>query len=915
MGDLKKEFQTLALAALFHDIGKVLNRTRDGYSKNHTELTEQFLDELVKRCENIKKFVDESIFSHIASHHHEGASKLLKPKQLSDEREKFLATIISRADNFSSSERSEDEDANQSNRTHSRMRSIFYNLKFENSQEVNQEDGFYEIRELGRESVFFKKENQLDKEGTQLAYEELAKKITDEITRIEAGDNFNLFFSSVLSILEKYLALVPSSTQFDKQDVSLFDHLSTTSAIACAYYRYLKHKQMDKISDLDSLESDKSAKPFAVLQGDVSGIQNFILKVEGSNPRGLTKTLRGRSFYIAALSRAVSLKIIDEFKVVQSNIFLDAGGKFSILLPNTPFIKDKISEIRRKLDEFFFSKFAGLLSLNLTEPVEMGVKDFSIKGGEGEEGFLGIHNKLGYNNQLAKSNKFYSLFGEDNLVDETLNNLREKLSSNDVCNLCGIFPKEEEDKCSICKAMEKIGQKLTKDRFWVLYSINNKNCDNEIVSGVCLEILEREEEVKERLYDSFVVDRFFDVGKNEPIIGARRWINNHLPFGKDFPIDISSDEPKNGTLCYFCTDKCKLDPDKDEISRKDVKHGPLTFQCIATYSRFFASKNQAERIGEDHLGVLKADVDNLGKLFRDSMKEKFSISRVATVSRFLNYFFTEVLQDIIEKDVVKDKEKDIKFNAIYTVYSGGDDLFLIGPWIVLPDFALHLSEEFKKFTGRDCITFSCSIEMFRPRLPIGRAVEIADKSLEMSKSGRLTFEEDTLLKSQNKANSNEREKDNVKGNITIFKNTVRLFKRSSDKFGFEDLLKYKDKLYELCKKYGEKEGKGLINKSFLYRLLNIYRPMFLDAKGYEEKYGNVKFTGNPKVLSFRYIPLLKRDIKRNIVKDRKDRELVEQKLRYINVLMGLDEKGEGQFYMKNLKIPAFLTLYELRGGE
>ncbi len=178
--------------------------------------------------------------------------------------------------------------------------------------------------------------------------------------------------------------------------------------------------------------------------------------------------------------------------------------------------------------------------------------------------------------------------------------------------------------------------------------------------------------------------------------------------------------------------------------------------------------------------------------------------------------------------------------------------------------------------------------MFRPRLPIGRAVEIADKSLEMSKSGE-------------------------KGNITIFKNTVKLFKRSSGEFGFEELLQYRDKLSDLCKKYGEKEGKGLINKAFLYRLLSLYRPMFLEATGHEEKGGNVKFIGNVKVLSFRYIPLMKRDIKRNIVKDRKDKDLVEQKLTDINVLMKLDDKG--RFYMKNLKIPAFLTLYKLRGGE
>lgn len=888
MNNFKKEFETIALAALFHDIGKVLNRTKEGYRENHTELTKSFLDELMNRCENIKKFVDVGIFSKIASHHHEGVSNLLKPKQLSDERERFLATIISRADNFSSSERAEDEDAIQSNRTQSRMRSIFYNLKFDNEEE-NKEDGFYEIKDLKPENVFFKKENQPDtgKETTQSLYKDIAKKITDEITRVEANDNFNLFFSSVLHILEKYLALIPSSTQFDKQDISLFDHLSTTSAIAVVYYSYLEQNQINNVSELDRLEKDERAKPFILLQGDISGIQNFILKIEGSNPRGLVKTLRGRSFYVSALSRAASLKLVSEFKVVQSNIFLDAGGKFSVLLPNISDAKDKIKEIRGELDEFFFSKFAGLLNLNLTDPVEMGVKDFTVGESESDGGFLGIYNKLGYKNQIAKSHKFFDLLSDSNMTDKFLDTLYTDLNKNGICDLCGTFPrKEKEDKCSLCLAMEKIGQNIIKDGFWILYSKNNKDSSDEIVPGVYLTLLnkDKDKDLKERLSDALAADRFFEVEKDSPIIGARRWINNHLPLGRDFPIDVNSDEPKDdATLCYFCTDRCKLDPDNDEVSRKNIKNGTLTFQCIATYSRFLASKEQNKKTGEDNLGVLKADVDNLGKLFRDSMRDKFSISRLVTVSRFMNYFFTEVLQKILKED------ENEKFKSIYTVYSGGDDLFLIGPWLVLPDFALHLSKKFREFTGRECITFSCGIEMFRPKFPIGRAVEIVDDSLELSK------------------------KIKDKGNITIFRNTVKLFKKSSGESDFEELLKYRDKLFELCKKNNKEEGEGLINKVFIYKILSCYRPMFLEACGLEEKAGIIKKIYEGKILSYRYIPLFKRDIERNVIKDRKDRNIIDKKLSNIYELM--EPSGKGKFLMENFRIPAFLTLYKLRGGE
>lgn len=885
MNDLKlKEFQTLALAALFHDIGKVLNRTKDGYKKNHTELTKNFLEKLVNDCKNVIGFVDEKIFSDISSHHHESPNnKLLKPNEISNDRAKFLATIISRADNFSSSERSEDDDAKESNRTKSRIRSIFYNLNFENSDNTNGNDGFYEIKELSPENIFSKNEDPFDKENTQFAYKVLAEKITEEIKMIEAKNNFNLFFSEILSILEKYLALVPSNTQFDKQSVSLFDHMSTTSAIACAYYMYLEDQKMIKISDLDRIDKKTDIKPFILLQGDLSGIQNFILMNEGANSRGMTKTLRGRSFYISMLSRAVSLKLISDFNLVNSNIFIDAGGKFSIILPNTDTVKNKISEIRRNLDEFFFKKFSGLLSLNISEPVEMSVKDFSAESKEDQPGFQKIFKKLMENNQFSKKNKFFSLFKESGKADNLLGKLYDELSENGVCEICGVLPKNnEEGKCSICEKMEKIGQKLVKDKLWVVYSRNNRNCIDEIIPDVYVDVINSEEDVIDLIDSSISIDRFLDSGKDEKIIGSRRWINNYVPFGKDFYIDTESDKPNEDSLCYYCNDRCKLEPEEDELARKDVKNGLLTFQCIATCSRKIASKDLKEKAGVDHLGILKADVDNLGKIFRESMQEKLSISRIATLSRFLNYFFTEVLQKII-----KDDEKG-KFSSIYTVYSGGDDLFLIGPWIVLPEFALYLSKKFKEFTGTDNVTFSCGIEFFRPRFPIGRAVEIVDKSLERSKRGE-------------------------KGKITVFKNTVKLFKKTKDEKGFKELYEYSQKLDELSKKGGGKDGDELINKGFLYRLLSFYRPMFLEAKGFKEEDSEIPDNPKVKVLSYRYVPLLKRDIKRNIIKDRKDTDLVQRSLVEIEKLIKQDE--EGIFLMKNLRIPAFLTIYKLRGGD
>ncbi len=76
--------------------------------------------------------------------------------------------------------------------------------------------------------------------------------------------------------------------------------------------------------------------------------------------------------------------------------------------------------------------------------------------------------------------------------------------------------------------------------------------------------------------------------------------------------------------------------------------------------------------GEDSftkLAMLKADLDNLGSVFSEGLRESISISRYATLSRMLNYFFSLYVNYSL-------KAND-NFKDIYTVFSGGDDLCVI----------------------------------------------------------------------------------------------------------------------------------------------------------------------------------------------------------------------------------------------
>jgi CRISPR-associated protein Csm1 len=69
-------------------------------------------------------------------------------------------------------------------------------------------------------------------------YGKLWKNFVDEFNLLGVlRDNFNIWLGSALSLIEKYAWCIPSST-VDVPDVSLYDHLKTTCAIAVALLKY-----------------------------------------------------------------------------------------------------------------------------------------------------------------------------------------------------------------------------------------------------------------------------------------------------------------------------------------------------------------------------------------------------------------------------------------------------------------------------------------------------------------------------------------------------------------------------------------------------------------------------------------------------------------------------------------------------
>jgi CRISPR-associated protein Csm1 len=182
--------------------------------------------------------------------------------------------------------------------------------------------------------------------------------------------------------------------------------------------------------------------------------------------------------------------------------------------------------------------------------------------------------------------------------------------------------------------------------------------------------------------------------------------------------------------------------EEEEGGRKE--DDPLTLAELAELST-----------GAKYLGALMLDADRMGEAFATGFvdakgTDHSSPSRIASLSRMLELFFAGEVLEFIKNpktyasrlgwDNLKAQEKARRYPLIYSVYAGGDDLFLLGPWDVLLEFALDLEALYQAFTRHEKLTLSGGFVLVNPSLPIpllAEAVQEAEKAAKASGRDRL----------------------------------------------------------------------------------------------------------------------------------------------------------------------------------
>lgn len=693
----------------------------------------------------------------------------------------------------------------------SQLTSLFENINLTSDKYTNNKRYFYPIQPLTAESIFPTKEKTSDIEKQKKV---LLQNFMQGLAKIPHShkENLVLWLDHFDTALQCFFSSLPSVYT---AEISQYDQLKTTVAIATA---------------LVLADEQNKAKPFLLIQGDFFGIQDFIFSGGRETNKRAAKILRGRSFQVSLFTELAALKVLEACELPSTSQLMNAAGKFLIVAPNTEKIRQAIYRVQNELNQWFVDNTYGLVGLGLAVK-EAAVSDF----------FGQTFKKL--RDSLFKELEKIKLQRLDlTATTVSVQNIKYPFGE---CQYNSYFPAEDSDKQqSIISADQiKIGEYLAKKARIIICNKDAEIYQDRETTKLSLSIFSYHiiftsiEEITGRFgkqAQAQQIKRLWDFELPKKTSSslwngyARRYINAYIPY---FIVDGEADIKK-----YKIVDKDNISYEKDKIK---------TFDYLACEDR--EKDGMGNYIGQAALMTLKGDVDNLGLIFQKGLKQP-NFAKMAALSRQMNQFFSLWLPAYC----VEHQQN------MYTVFAGGDDFFLIGPWYSTQKLAFAMQQNFARYVANNPeIHFSSGMVMTKVGTPVHRLGEMAEEVLEKAK------------------------KVDGKNAVTIYQTSVGWNK-------WETLSTLELKIEELAKKYN-------ISTSYLYSLIHF-------AKQAQNKENNLENTMWRSRFYYRTV---------RYVVDKLKKEERETALKEITQLLG--EQGIETHKMQFI-IPLFNYFYKLRNN-
>ncbi|MDP1607089.1 MAG: type III-A CRISPR-associated protein Cas10/Csm1, partial [Rhodocyclaceae bacterium] len=762
--ELLEPSSRVALAALLHDLGKFAERARLPCEKERLETWKQLdcphwdgrpthihaayttvgfmaIEDLLPKREHLmgapfaepnETDADDSLINAAARHHNPGT---------------FLQWIIATADRLASGfERSEFDNYNQAeegtatgkNHYQARLLPLFESIALEGNRS-DQTAHCLPLSPLSPQGIFPKFRADIepsDNATAQAEYAALWQGFVAALEQIPASHraSLSLWLDHFDAAWLAFTHAIPSATAGKtRPDVSLYDHSKAVAALAVALWRW--HEENAKVGAGDTAalkdRSDWGTEKFLLVQGDFSGIQDFIFAEGGQTQKHAHKLLRGRSFQVALLAECAALKLLDALQLPTTSQIINAAGKFLIVAPNTQSTHVAIAACRKTLNAWCLAHTYGEIGVGIATTAASG-DDFI----EGRFGTL-IETLFGALDR-AKHQRF-DLCATD--APSVFADFLDRFDhAEGVCKINGRHPADATASARRGYALSRladdqirIGEALTKRaRLLVTREANTLPVLGLDYFGYRLAFVGEEE----------ITGKYGELAKNGILLRAwdfdaaaadgsvfcgyaRRFVNAYVP-------------------CFDATDQQTADKygrweDEAEFDRQ---HPIKTLHHLACEDRRLNADRQWQ--GEIALITLKGDIDNLGALFQKGFehptrknpdgtpKSTATFAKMAALSRQTNAFFALWLPWFCEHGTDSNGIK--RYRNTYTVFAGGDDFFLIGPWESTLALAGALREKFAAYVANnEQISFSAGMVMTHPKTPVRQLARRAEDALAAAK--------------------------------------------------------------------------------------------------------------------------------------------------------------------------------------
>ncbi len=691
----------LCLASLLHDIGKFYQRA-DERNENGSF---QFLS---RECQNMASSYCPAGRDNDYSHKHvlwtaqfirenelekslnmRGLERLAAAHHNPDPNN-ILERILQKADHWSSgADRTKNwgtQDSENENQFHNfkktQMRSILESVLCEEADKYSYQY-YLPVRSLELSPQIFPKDEKIDPD-----YTTLWSSFVSEFRKIKVNNNRN-FIETLYHLLHKYTVTIPSST-IHLPDVSLYDHAKTVAAFSICIYDYLKQK-----NNLSAFKLKNDEEVVLLIGGDISGIQQYIYQIISQQA---AKNLKGRSFYLQLLVDSVISLITDSLGLYQANIVYASGGGFYLLAANTEENRKKLTAIDRDISNKIFDEHKTSLYLAIDT---VGLSEDDIMGSPNKIGErwkeliekLNHKKRSRYADQIPSHYTYFFEVAESGARAEKDLITNEEISPSEKPHYVkggGVIRQSTLDQINLGKYLRQ-STALIKSKT----ELANRNADNYLyyINPLDLNIHWYFAGHENQYYpDHVTLLRLNTTELDRPGGYASHNFISGFTFygGNNFPTDNN--------------------------------HEPVYFDTLAG-----EEKNEFRR-----LGVLRMDVDNLGYAFTNGFAEsRRTFSRYTSLSRSLDFFFKGYI------NTLWNKKEDFR-RWTYIVYSGGDDLFIVGRWDVTLQFAEKLRKAFRKWVcGNPNLTLSAGLIIVPPKFPILKAAEMAGEAEEKSKNHRI----------------------------------------------------------------------------------------------------------------------------------------------------------------------------------